>query len=427
MASDKLLRISDDGTEEEYELEISDKSLNEELAVLDKLGADLSEPEIKPDEKLIATAKRLRVTRFVLLLVIVCISLFGVMKFSSIINAANLKEIFYSFRDIDALISDDGVSVSSADLAACGSYKSYVAALRSDRIELYRADGTRFSSKHINMTAPKLVTSEKYMLIYDLGGTSVQLYNTVDLVYEKDFDNSVYTADINKNGIYAILTHDVSSASELIVYEKDFSEIFRWTSADKYTTSVKMLDDNDHIAVASFNSDAGEPTVYLNIFSINTGKAKSYTYKDTLPMKVGKTDSGCYLVCSDRIVFFDKNGNELCVNEFMEYGDIIADIADCPNAVAVSLTETETTDLSTILVYNSAGKRIYSGREDYEVSAIACDGNNVFYIVEDSLATVNTADGGVKKVLLSGDYSDIITYKNGKLLLVSGTDIRISK
>ena len=380
--------------------------------------------EIFVNEIYLNISKRLRVTRFILLFAIIIITLFSIMRFSSHINLYSIKEFFYSFKESEIFLDSSSVAISGADLISADSYKNYLLMLRNDRVELYKADGTRYMTKRFSMSKPTVKTSGKYFLIYDLGGYEIGLYNTVDVIYEQTFDNTIYIADINDKGYLALLTHDVSFASQLLVYNEDMEKVFEWTSADKYTPCMEMLPDGNRIAVASYSSNMGAPTTTFNLFNVKSDTAVTREFADTLPLKIGQIGEGIYLLCSDKLVIFDKNGEILKEIDIISYGNSVSDVYCDGETLALVLEEEGYSYGSRLVLFDENGNSLYTCEEKYEISSSAVINGDLYYIHYGELVSVDLEDKTEKRTSLTDSYSDILEV-SGKLVLASDTETLI--
>ena len=55
-------------------------------------------------------------------------------------------------------------------------------------------------------SSPILLTSDKYILVYNAGGNSFQIYSTVSCLYEDTFDYAISCAALNDNGMFLVAT-----------------------------------------------------------------------------------------------------------------------------------------------------------------------------------------------------------------------------
>lgn len=405
-------------------LEISAFSYDGDKEVSVSVNEPVNNADVYVDAVYLGISKKLKVIRFVLLFAIIIITLFALMRFSSGINLYSIKEFFYSFAESEISLNAESVVISGADLIDADSYKNYLLMLRTDRVDLYKADGSRYMTKRISMSNPTVKCSDKYFLIYDLGGFDLCLFNTVDVIYEESFDNTIYIADINKNGYLALLTHDVSYASQLLVYNEDMERLFEWNSADKYTPCMKMLKDGHRIAAASFSSNLGISTVTFNLFDIKSDEAVTHTFSDTLPLEVGEIGNGTYLLCSDRLVFFDSKGELIKEIDFIKYGNTVSEVY-CDGKTLAAVFEDEGYSYgSKLVLFNKEGEVLFTCDEEYEISSAAVINGELFYINYGELISVNIEDKTEKRTSLTDSYSDIFEV-SGNLVLVSKTETLI--
>lgn len=87
-------------------------------------------------------------------------------------------------------------------------------------------------------------------LVYNLGGKGFSIYNLDSTVFSSEAQDNIVVADIAKNGNYALVTEKDGYLSKLYVYSDENKQIFAYSFADYYITSVS-LDNKGETAVLS--------------------------------------------------------------------------------------------------------------------------------------------------------------------------------
>ena len=369
-------------------------------------------------------SKKLKITKYIVLFALIVVVLIGIMNFSSHINIYSVREFFYSLGKSTVSINDNYVSISSSELVKADVFRDYLVMLRNDRIELYNTDGTRNMSRRIQMSKPTLKSSDRYMLLYDLGSYNLQLYNTVELIDEKKFDNTIYVADINDKGYFAVITHDVAYASQMLVFDNEMNCVFEWSSAYKYTPCMKMLNDDKSIVTASYFSKNGIPTTVLNLFNLKKETAITHEFSATLPLEVGQIKDGAYLLCTDRLIILDKEGNILKEISLIEYGSSVLEATTSANNIAISISVSNSTDECKVLVFSHSGELIYSKYEEFKIPSISLSAETLYYIHNGSLTATDITNKTVEVNVLKDSFFDLLCINN-KLVLVSSEETLI--
>lgn len=87
-------------------------------------------------------------------------------------------------------------------------------------------------------------------IVYNLGGKEFYINDLDETIYSGEAQDNILVADVSKSGVYAVVTAKDGYLSKLYVYSKDHKQIFAYSFADYYITSVS-LDSKGKTAVLS--------------------------------------------------------------------------------------------------------------------------------------------------------------------------------
>lgn len=83
-------------------------------------------------------------------------------------------------------------------------------------------------------------------------------------------DSTILTGAVNKNGHFALVTDEKGFKAQIIVYNKNGKEIFKWHSAENYITNIDISDSND--TVIATTADYKDAKLKSKILIFNTSK-----------------------------------------------------------------------------------------------------------------------------------------------------------
>lgn len=115
-------------------------------------------------------------------------------------------------------------------------------------------------------------------LTYNLGGKGFSIYTLDSLAHSGEAEDNIIVADISKSGTYALVTEKDGYLSKLYVYSKDNQQIFAYSFADYYITSVS-LDSKGASAVLSGVS-AHNGTQYSAVYLLNFTKEEPVVFEE---------------------------------------------------------------------------------------------------------------------------------------------------
>ena len=112
--------------------------------------------------------------------------------------------------------------------------------------------GSTIYSYPQSFTSPALAKAadSDLSIVYNLGGKEFNLNDLDETIYSGEAKDNILVADISKSGVYAIVTVKDGYLSKLYVYSKDHKQIYAYSFADFYITSVS-LDSKGKTAVLS--------------------------------------------------------------------------------------------------------------------------------------------------------------------------------
>lgn len=147
--------------------------------------------------------------------------------------------------------------------------------------EVYNTGGKLLQAVSHGMSNPQLEVSEARFMLFDRERYSISIFNYSNELYTAEFENTIITADIGRNGSYAVVTSSDVYKNSVFVYDKDNELKFTWNSANYYVTDVAVSDNGKNIALCLLNSNAGsfESFVYILDFKSATPKEK-YSFND---------------------------------------------------------------------------------------------------------------------------------------------------
>ncbi|MBQ1183077.1 MAG: hypothetical protein IIX60_01370, partial [Clostridia bacterium] len=173
------------------------------------------------------------------------------------------------------------VSVYSSNPEYFGCHDDIITLTNNTFFEVYNTNGKLLQAVSHGMSNPQLEVSEARFLLYDRERYSISIFNYSNELHTAEFENTIITADIGRNGSYAVVTSSELYKNSVYVYNKDNELKFTWNSANYYVTDVAVSDNGKKIAVCLLNSNAGsfESFVYILDFKSVTPKEK-YSFND---------------------------------------------------------------------------------------------------------------------------------------------------
>lgn len=148
--------------------------------------------------------------------------------------------------------------------------------------EVYNEKGKLMQAVSHGLSNPHLEVSEARFLLFDRDRYTVKTYKYSTELSSVEFKNTIISADIGRNGTYAVVTNADSYLGTVYVYNKSDDLIFTWNSANSYITDVAVANNGKSIAVSLFNAKDGAYSSTVNIFDLKSASPKQVYHIDGL-------------------------------------------------------------------------------------------------------------------------------------------------
>ena len=184
------------------------------------------------------------------------------------------EKIYYLTKDVK-LANDyvnsvhDTITYNVGNSQSFALYRGGLAVASRERLSIFSAGGRELFSSNHSYANPALDTSDKFVLLYDVGGKQFSLYNSFSKSREEFLDYSIYGADIARNGNFAIITKSDKYDSVVRVYLQG-GTYYDYNFSDGRVCSVSLSENGSLMAVALVFSDGDEIRSEIRLYK--TGK-----------------------------------------------------------------------------------------------------------------------------------------------------------
>ncbi len=279
---------------------------------------DYHEPQAESkilDERFVGRSRRtLRFFRYLLLCVLVLILALTVIINRESINMDNLRRLF---AKIDIGISSredvDGQQIEfafEAD-ATVTSFKDGLAYLTPSGLTIMDNLGTVFMSTQTGYATPELITTDRYTVAYDRGGTGLLVTNSFAVVFEKNMPEKISYATMGKENFLCVITTGGGYKNSLYVYNDSFEEIFVWHSNERYLLNGAISPDGKTVVLSCYNVKDGAAKAELVGIHLDEEEIAWSAPLEHLPLDVSYKNN--HLICllfDDHLDFYDHKGEK---------------------------------------------------------------------------------------------------------------------
>lgn len=172
-------------------------------------------------------------------------------------------------------------------------------------INAFSSSGKKIFSYTHGYENPMLQTSPTRSLIYDQGAKSAAVYNLRSQIKTITTDYAIITADIARNGTYAIATESDTNAATVSVYNKNGKLLYEWYSSTDMVNGLALSPNGKKLAVSTLNADGGKFKSNLYVLEYDSATpVYSETFDDTVVYSIDNTyNSGIAVVTKNQFEF----------------------------------------------------------------------------------------------------------------------------
>lgn len=383
----------------------------------------------KENEAYLHYAKQTKILRRVRVIAVIVLISFLVMMVVLFRDSITIENLQYFLRYLDTRQAQSdtisSIPYDSSSVSDIAVYKGGLAMVDSASVSLYDLNGDVIMTKEAANTSPLISSGDTTFLVYNIGGNTVQMYNSLTCLFEQTYDNPISCAAVNNDGMFFVGTRSMEYRSVIDVYNKNFELIYQWFSPDKYLMCADLKDGGDALVTAAiYANEDGSSSAVVSVYRTNSEDVQSeITLTDQIPLSVHFQSNGGIVLITDRgLQFYDdalKLKNEVTYTGYVpvraESFDEYSYFALNKNVVG-SQHEITVTDLD--------GNVLFSKNVEGEITDCTRSGDMLYFLMERQLVCVSPRDGRVSKLDIDAGATAITATENDLLICRPGvTDV----
>ncbi len=378
-------------------------------------------------------AKKYRICKYIAAILAIA---FSTVMFTVFNNDITVENFQYLIKDID-IIGFASNNDFSAIIFSGGSdskfavYRDGLAVVNSENISIYNSNGVSSLNKTNRFYNPKLLTSDKYMLVYDSGNAtcSYSIFNSFSEVKKEgnssNLDYPITSAAISDEGSYLIITHSEDFKGVLLLYDKDFN-LINEIKKDKYILSAAITSNGKEVAVASVCDEEGSSVTEIMLFKAGSNSvAASVNVMDAIPMSIKYLLNGDIAVMfTDAIRIYSPSLEEKGFISFGSRLSLHAEIGD--EIFCIVNNKTLIGNEKDIVICGSDGNVIYNSDQNGELLKIRIYEKTVYLLFENKVVKIDTEKKTEIETECESNAIDIVFTSSGEpILCYSGKAMNI--
>lgn len=375
-------------------------------------GGVTASPENRYYARVSSRFRRLTVFTSFLLVLFVLVMLVG---FGDSITYSNLR---FLFRDIGDVISGESAGIAGTirydedGNAAFAEYRSGLVVAGKSAVSYYRMSGREVFSDSFMCENPAVAASEKYFIVYDLGGNSFSVYSPLMRVYREELDYPILGISAADDGCFAVLTRSREYRSTVLLYNSRF-EVIGSYSKDKYISCTVYNSTQERLYIAAFYAENGNYQTELSIYERGSDTpAMTETLDGCFPLSLSVFGDGGFVLFSDTAAYFFGSAGETLSAYAYPTGRLVSFTASGASA-AVILSDNTIDRKNNAAVFDTAGNMLYNYSVAGDVTAAALDNDRLSLLSEEVYRYLTP----------SGEYSAALPGAGASAILLSGSTV----
>ncbi len=365
---------------------------------------------------------RLRILKFALILVLIAFLLGGLFVLRGDFTAENLR---FLLRDIGVSSPSLGLDASSLSFDYDTSlraqlYHGDLVLLKRSMLEVYSFSGSRSLAQDVAFSQPALVTGNKYMLAYDIGGTKLGIYNSFSELYTENFDYKIACADLADDGTFAVVTAEKGYHSALYVYNSDFERIWRYATADRVVYDVAVCRENPRfVAVATVTAEEGDFLTEVLVFRTDRSEVyRRFSFASEMPLEINFKAAGRISLLTDSALHFMSPEAENVTTHAFASADLTNYYCAGGYDVLVKNSGIIGTTLDIDVFTPENGETPTSFTLQNQVQDIRLGETELYLLSHNSLSVYSLTDASLKTHKLTQEYKEILPLSGGRIAFV---------
>lgn len=188
------------------------------------------------------------------------------------------------------------------------------AALGETDLLLYSGHGSQLRRIQHGYAWPGLSVAGGRLCLYNRTGTELRVESRTRTLFTKTFEQPILAARMGQGGAVAVLTRSARYTGELIVYDRQFDEIFHWYATDTEGTPAMLAVSKAENRVAVGCLSPKDGVMGVNVLVLDTGREKPLATVELPGSRVLKLEwlaADSFLVVTDQsCVVYTYKGKE---------------------------------------------------------------------------------------------------------------------
>ncbi len=370
--------------------------------------------------------KRLAVTgvlhSLALLGMLACV-VFGIFRYHENLRPENLSRLGAYLKAAGAVTDPfTRYEFESGLDTVCQPFGSGLAVTSGDTYSFVSGLGNSRYSIQLRYGDPAICTGDRYVLLYDRGGTGFCIANHYAEYLRDNTDSPILTATMNARGDFALVTDQTGCRSAVTVYDDRQQLLCRWLTTQYYVMMTSVSPDGESFAALCLGQDGLSLTTQVLYFEIGQEQpawSLLLEERQVLALFHDKT-GGLVILCADGVLRCAA-GSVTASRDFSRELRMFSAREEEALLLAFDAGEQGSRGAELLLLGDGL-EPLWSGSEQGTLRAVSCRAGTACLLTYDRLTTVRLREDGTvttEAAAVSGPRSVTVSPEGEPILIYS--------
>ena len=308
--------------------------------------------------------------------------------------------LYESVKDFTLSIGSGSypAEISGSGAVNCVPNDRYYYVLTDTSIMAFTNGGKKVFSFAHGFSAPVLVTSQTRALLFDQGKNSAVIYNLSGVVRTIESKQPIITADIAKDGEYALATKSDSYAATVSVYDKSGDSLYSINFAKDMVNNVDIASSGKKMAVSTVNTESGKTVSSVRVYDFESADpAFKLELNEELAYDIENTGRGFFVTTHKKTRYI--KWSDYSITEY-DFGGEVGMLRYSSSGFLALYNKTNDKSDNTVALFSDSGKKI----SEFEIKGALNDirfSRGRVYAMSDNKITIYDRQG---ELLRSGNH-----------------------
>lgn len=371
-------------------------------------------------------ANRAKIGMFSVIIALILFCLLAYSFYPDELTAENFKYLlkFISFEQTENVEAGSAIAFDTDPTNRYAIVRGDIAVLSKTQLTVYDTSGQLLQRTEIKNDTPILLTVGKNMIIYDLGGTQLNVYNSFSHVYSENFGYPILGISAAENGSYAVLSGAKNYRSAVYVYDSNYRLTFSHYFPTEYSTAMQLDKKGERVLVLSHISENGDFLGSAALFNTTQEEpVANFRFLGELPLNCHFTDDGGYIILTDKYLRF--YGADHMLKQEIAVSSNLINCNFGGNYAMLTFENAGLAESKEITVYNSDGKSVYRAETTSQPDDVLMYGDRLYMLSVGKLTVYDLAEGKTMfEMQTDADAADMLI-SDDKLLVFTYSDVTV--